>query len=85
MPRFKQDHPKQIPNLMQNFCVMTSHLPNQLPHMTSQLNETSLSGKLEQKNKNKLKSVIKISLEYFPVIELKKKHLSLLDGVIHIF
>ena len=45
MPRFKQDHPKQVPNLMQNFCVMTSHLPNQLSHFTSQLNEISSSGK----------------------------------------
>ena len=45
MPRFKQDHPKQIPNLMQRFSVMTSHLHNQLPNITSQLNETSSSGK----------------------------------------
>ena len=46
MPRFKQDQPKHIPNLMQNFSVMTSHLPNQLLNITSQLRETSPSGKL---------------------------------------
>ena len=49
MPRLKQDHPKQIPNLMLNFRVMTSHIPNQLPYVTSQLNETLSSGKLLQK------------------------------------
>ena len=60
MPRFKQDHPKQIPNLMPNFCVMTSHLPQRLPHMTLQLNETLSPGKLQQKKliKNFIKTNI---------------------------
>ena len=52
MPRLKQDHPKQIPNLMLNFRVMTSHLPNQLP----QFNGTLSLGKLLQK---KLKNMFK--------------------------
>ena len=45
MPRFKQDQPKQIPNLKQSFNVMTSHLPNQLPNITSRLSETTSLGK----------------------------------------
>ena len=65
MPRLKQDHPKQIPNLMLNFRVMTSHIPNQLPYMTSQLNETLSSGKLLQK-KN-FKTCLKIVVKTFIV------------------
>ena len=61
MPRLKQDHPKQIPNLMLNFRVMTSHIPNQLPYVTSQLNETLSSGKLLQKN---LKICLKLLLKH---------------------
>ena len=58
MPRFKQDHPKQIPNLIQNFCVMTSHLPQRLPHMTSQLSKTLSSGKLKRKKIKNIKIFI---------------------------